>query len=246
MKKSIVLFLATFSILFAVQVIRANTIADWTFETSQPGVITLPAAPGAGVAFTGFSPEIGSGTASALHAGASTYSSPDGNGSSHSFSSTVWTVGDYYQFSVSSVGFGGIQISFDQTSSGTGPGVFGLFYSVNGGAYAQFGANYSVLANASPNPVWNGTTSSTIYTSSFDLSSLSVLNNDTTVSFRLVDELTNSAGGGTVGTAGSDRVDNFVVTGTAISAPEQTSTFVLAVMGISACLVFRRSVVGIA
>src|SRR5271154_3223660 len=222
MIKSVVLFFAVFSTFFAVQVAMPNTIADWTFETSQPAA----AGP--------FSPEVGSGSASGSHAGAAVYSSPAGNGSSHSFSSTVWAVGDYYQFSVSTLGFSGIHVSFDQTSSGTGPGVFGLFYSVNGGAYTQFGANYTVLANAAPNPTWNGTSSSSLYNFTFDLSSLTTLNNDTTVSFRLIDESTLTPSGGTVGSAGTDRVDNFI-----ISAPEQTSTLVLAALGFSACFAFR-------
>src|SRR5438552_17437540 len=68
-------------------------IADWTFESSLPA-----GSPGAGVWITNISAEIGSGTASGWHAGASTYTSPAGNGSAHSFSSSLWAVGDLYQF----------------------------------------------------------------------------------------------------------------------------------------------------
>ncbi|HEY2154598.1 MAG TPA: hypothetical protein VGH33_03145, partial [Isosphaeraceae bacterium] len=57
---------------------RADVIADWTFET------TLPTTAGP------FAPEVGSGAASGQHASASTYSTPVGNGSAHSFSSTAW------------------------------------------------------------------------------------------------------------------------------------------------------------
>src|ERR1700742_1621680 len=53
---------------------HASIIADWTFETSQP----VTAGP--------YSPEIGAGSASGSHAGASTYSTPAGNGSAHSYS----------------------------------------------------------------------------------------------------------------------------------------------------------------
>ncbi|HEY3900569.1 MAG TPA: PEP-CTERM sorting domain-containing protein [Chthoniobacter sp.] len=192
---------------------KADTIADWTFETSLP----TTAGP--------FSPEVGSGSASGSHVGATVYSSPAGNGSSHSFSSTLWAVGDYYQFNVSTVGDTGIQLSFDQTSSGTGPGNFGLFYSVNGGAYTQIGSNYTVLDNGTPNPAWNATTSSSTYTFTPDLSSTgTALNNDATVSFRLVDETTVSASGGTVGTGGTDRVDNVIVS----TVPEPSAALSLA------------------
>jgi hypothetical protein len=206
-------FVSAGLIAFGANAAKADVIADWTFETSQPGVVTLPASPGAGVAFTSFSPESGSGTATALHAGAATYSSPAGNGSSHSFSSTLWAVGDYWEFDVSTINQTGIQISFDQASSNFGPGTFGLFYSVNGGSYTQIGNNYTVKANASPNPTWTPSTYYNIYTFTPDLSSLgTALENATTLALRLVDEGTVSANGSTVTTAGTDRVDNFTVT----------------------------------
>ena len=204
---------------------QAAIIGDWTFETS------LPATAGP------FSPEIGSGSALGSHAGAAVYSTPAGNGSSHSFSANTWAVGDYWEFDVSTLGFTGIQISFDQVSSATGPGLFGLFYSVNGGAYSQIGANYTVLANASPNPVWNATTSSSIYTFTPSLSSTgTALDNATTVSFRLVDQTTTSANGGTVATGGTDRVDNFVVS----TVPEPTSLGLGLVGGFAWLLALRR------
>ena len=87
----------------------ASVIADWTFETSQPAT----AGP--------FSPETGAGSATGSHAGAAVYSTPAGNGSSHSFSSNTWAVGDYYQYQVSTTGLDDISIQFDQTSSNTGP-----------------------------------------------------------------------------------------------------------------------------
>ena len=60
----------------------ATTIATWTFETSVP----TTAGP--------FSPEVGAGSAIGSHASSATvYSSPSGNGSFHSFSSTNWGVG---------------------------------------------------------------------------------------------------------------------------------------------------------
>src|SRR6266446_9928561 len=84
-------------------------IAQWTFETS------IPATAGP------FAPEVGSGSASGLHAGAAVYSSPAGNGSAHSYSANTWAVGDYWQFQTSTLGFSGIALSWDQASSSTGP-----------------------------------------------------------------------------------------------------------------------------
>jgi hypothetical protein len=186
----------------------ASNIAVWTFETSQP----TTAGP--------FSPESGSGSALGFHSSGSTvYSSPAGNGSAHSFSSNTWTVGDYYQFQVSTAGFSALTLSWDQTSSNTGPRDFQLGYSTDGVNFTNFGSIYSVLANASPNPVWNSTTSSSIYTFTDNLSGIAALNNQAAVLFRLVDASTVSANGSAVATAGTDRVDNFIVSGTLAAVP---------------------------
>ena len=201
-----------------------TVLADWTFETSQPAA----AGP--------YSPEIGSGSATGVHAGASTYSSPSGNGSAHSFSSTTWAVGDYYQFSTSSTTpFNDLTLSFDQTSSNTGPKDFNLSYSTNGTNYTSF-TSYSILANASPNAPWNATTYSSAYHFSYDLSSVDALNGATTVYFRLTDADTTSANGGTVASGGTDRVDNVV-----ISEVPEPSTYALLALGMAGAFVaFRR------
>ena len=95
----------------ATAALAQTTIAKWTFETSQPGVVTLPATPGAGVWITNIAAEVGSGIASSLHRGSATYSSPAGNGSAHSISSATWTnLGDCFQFAVSTVGYQSIGV----------------------------------------------------------------------------------------------------------------------------------------
>ena len=189
-------------------------IAQWTFESSVP----TNAGP--------YSPEIGSGTGTAFHNDGSTiYSSTTGDGSAISWNATRWTVGDYWQFSISTLGEESIVLTWAQASSNTGPGVFGLFYSTDGGSiFNQYSANYTVLANASPNPLWSSTTEHLQYSFTNNLSSIVNLNNASSVYFRLVDTNTTSANGGTVGTAGTDRVDNFTVTGTQI--PDSTSGLV--------------------
>jgi hypothetical protein len=177
----------------------AQTIATWSFESSLPST-SGPIAP-----------EVGSGSASIFHASASTYSSPAGNGSSHSYSSNGWSVNDYYQFQASSLGDAGLSLTWDQTSSSTGPKDFGLSYSTDGVNFTNV-ENYTVLVNGSPNPAWNGTTTSSLYTNTVNLSSVAALDNQATVYFRLTDLDTVAENGGAVQAAGTDRVDNVSIT----------------------------------
>ncbi len=192
----------------------ATVLSDWTFETSSP----TTAGP--------FAPEVGSGAASGFHAGASTFSSPSGNGSAHSFSSNTWASGDYYQFTLSTLGNSGISLSWDQTSSSTGPKDFALYYSTDGSNFTSV-STYSVQVNGTPNTAWNGTTSSSVYTMSDSLTSLSSLNNQGSVYFRLVDQDTTAENGGTVATAGTDRVDNFVVSASVTAVPLPATAWLL-------------------
>jgi hypothetical protein len=198
---------------------NAAILADWTFETS------IPATAGP------FAPEVGSGAALGSHAGAAVYSSPAGNGSAHSFSSNTWAVGDYWQFSTSTTGFQNITIQWDQTSSSTGPRDFELDYSTDGTTFTPlFGSPtpYQVLPNAAPNPVWNSTTSSPIYTFG-PIAGPAALDNQANVFFRLIDKSTVSANGGTVAATGTDRIDNVIISGTEI--PEPASLRLLAGAG---------------
>lgn len=213
---------------FVVTGARAGIISEWTFETSQP-VTAGPVTAEAGTA---------PGEALGSHAsGAAVYSTPAGNGSAHSFSSNTWAVGDYYQFKASTAGETGIGLYFDQTSSGTGPRDFKVQYSTDGSTFTDAGYSYSVLANASPNPTWNSTTSSSIYTNFVDLSSNSALWNQANVYFRLVDTSTTSAGGGTVAAAGTDRVDNVSIQS---NVPEPASLLLFA-LGAVCVGALRRS-----
>jgi hypothetical protein len=205
---------------------RAATLASWTFETSVPATAGPHAA------------EVGAGAASGFHATSTVYSNPVGNGSAESFSSNGWGVGDYYQFQISTTGFQDIQISWDQTSSSTGPRDFALQYSTNGTTFTNFGSDYVVLANASPNPVWNSTTSSPIYSTSQDLSSIGAIENVATVYFRLTNTSTVAVNGSTVAGTGTNRVDNVTISGIAVPEP---SSMVLAGLGmLGAVLALRR------
>jgi hypothetical protein len=198
----------------------AGIVSQFTFETSLPttaGPITA---------------EQGTGTGTGSHAsGSVVYSHPAGDGSASSWSSTQWAAGDYYQFAVPTWGDTGISLDWDQTSSGTGPRDFILQYSSTGtgGPYTQFGGTMTVLGNGtSPNAAWNTSTYIAAYHFSADLSTVTALDNNPNAVFRLVDNSTVSAGGGTVGTAGTDRVDNFTVS----AAVPEASAFVLGLTGL--------------
>jgi hypothetical protein len=180
--------------------------AKWTFEVSQPTQNNQPT-------ITNIASEQGDGTAGGVHLSSGTdYSSPAGNGSGESFSANTWAIGDYFQFQVSTEGYEDISISFDQTSSNTGPRDFGIFYSTTGvGAFTNTGLTYTVLANASPNPTWSSESPHAEFSFDFDLSSITALDDQATMFLRLVDLSTTSASGGTVGTTGTSRVDNFSI-----------------------------------
>ena len=132
-----------------------------------------------------------------------------------SFSSNNWAVGDYYQFQTSTSVYHAIQVSWDQTGSGTGPRDFKLAYSTDGTNFTDF-YSYSL---PSPAVSWSSTSTSSTTKFSSDLSSITALDNKTNVYFRLIDTSTVSISGGTVGTGGTGRVDNFTVSGIGPTPP---------------------------
>lgn len=256
MKKTVFLSLCSFATLLAVQTINAQTIAQWTFENTAntngfnvaPGANTSPGTIQAdnGLNYSGS-------VASGLHATAATYSFPAGDldpiiaalapgasgpglpGSSaanaspsvHSLSANNWSVNDYWSFTTSTLGYTGVEVAFDQAGSGTGPANFGLSYSINGGAFTSF-ATYSVVLSA-----WNTTTAQP---SSLLFAGGGAFDNANSIVFRLVDLSTTSINGGTVGTGGTDRVDNFTV----VSIVPEPTALALAGLGGLSLMLFRR------
>jgi hypothetical protein len=186
---------------------EAQPIVQWTFEVSHPF------GGGGGNWLTNVAAEVGVGTASAFHsAGNRGAISPFGNGSAHSLSTSNWAAGDFYQFWLSTSGYSNLNVSFDVTSSSAAPGRDYLEYSTDGGAnFTVVGGTNTILINGSPNPAWNSTTYNPVYTSSYDLSSISALNNASSVHFRVVDLSTISASGGTVNPGAPELIDNFTV-----------------------------------
>lgn len=199
---------------------RADVLALWTFEppvADFTGSAIGPIAAASGLNAAGAN-------ASGFHVSTATaWTTPVGNGSSDSLSSNNWAIDDYYQFSLSTTGYQDITLSWDQTSSNTGPRDFDLVYSTDGVNFtvAPGFDNYAVLANAAPNATWNGTTPQPAFTFNADLSSISALDNVSTVIFRLVMAGTTSANGGTIATTGTGRVDNFTINGVTFGAADK-------------------------
>ena len=91
-------------------------IAEWTFDS-----LALSASDTNSTSLFNVFADVGSGTASSTHAGTTVFSIPVGNGSAESVSATKWSVNDYWQFQASTLGSSGIEVSWDQTGSSTGP-----------------------------------------------------------------------------------------------------------------------------
>lgn len=202
---------------------RADVLAGWTFETSVP-VTAGPHAAEAGVFAGAASP------ASGFHLDPGVvYSNPAGNGSVESFSSNFWGVGDYYQFSTSTLGYESITFRFDQTRSSTGPGTFDVEWSTDGVIFASLLNDYAVLNNATPPGAWNATTNFPEYGVG-PLALPAGASDQALVVFRLVNQVVPG------GTAGTNRVDNVSVEGTLIPSPGASALLALA----GACVARRR------
>jgi hypothetical protein len=201
MKVKCLLFCLT-AVLSPASLHAQTTLAKWTFETTQPNGSTT-----AGNWITNIVAEVGNGTASSWHVAGSSYDNPSGNGSAESFSATHWSVGDFFQFAVSTVGSSNISVSVDQTGSNTGPRDFYLAYSTDGENFSQFGDIYSVTNSAD----WSSTTHRDGFNHFFDLGSITALNDVPAVYFRIVDASDVSISSETVGTSGKIRIDDVEV-----------------------------------
>ncbi|MCW1913055.1 hypothetical protein OJ996_05700 [Luteolibacter sp. GHJ8] len=213
---------------FLTSPVHAAVLAGWNFETNTPAGVAGSAGPIVGA-------EIGSGSLSGFHAsGASVWETQVGNGSFNALGADMWTAGDYYQFSTSSVGYKDITVSFDQIGTGRSPRDWRFSVSLNGAEFFNFGSPYSIQQHA-PGNLWNPTTprSSGI---SFDLSAIGALDNATTIYFRLTQVGTASVTTGMeVDASGFDRIDNVIISG--IAVPE-SSAALLGALG--AAGLFRR------
>ncbi len=207
---------------------NATIIAAWGFTTAVPaattGVSYVYGAANDGESTTGTS-------LSSSHVVAATaYSSPSGNGSTYSLSSNNWTIGDYYEVRVSSAGYDGVSIAWDQTRSGTGPSTFELVCSIDGGAsWVTLIASYAVVQAglAGTNTTsWNAVTNQpTAFT---NVAQAGEAGSNATLIFRIRSLVTTAA-------AGTNRIDNVVVSGNAVPAPGA-----LALLGLAGLIGRRR------
>ena len=198
-----------------------QAISQWTFEKNTPPDLN-DSASGPSV-----NADFGNGTAGGIHASAATdWTTPAGNGSANSFASNEWVIGDSYTFALSTVGFSDIFVTFDQMRSGTGPNIFNIQYSVDGGGSFTAFDSYSV-DEANWNPSFR-TSNSYV----FDFSNITALDNNPTVAFRLLNTTT------TAQPAGVAQIDNFFVSAGAPTFPAipepSTSALIGAALGLLA------------
>lgn len=193
-------------------------LAHWTFESTQPAGTGMSNGPyAAEIAAMGITAN-----ASGFHASASTtWSNPVGNGSFESFSSNNWGIGDYYEFSLNTTNCVGLTIKWEQTRSGTGPSDFILEYSVGGGAFSQ------IAAYVVDQITWSS--GSYAVGSNFQFNVPFDANDASDVRFRL------TAASAPSGTAGSNRVDDVMITGKLIPTPGS-----VALLGLAGLASIRR------
>jgi len=232
--KKIILFIAIGSVLNLDYARASVVLANWTFETYNATNLTDATGPtllaeaglGAGVA-----------VATGVHASSSAqWSNPVGNGSVESFSVNNWAVGDYFQFRTSSSGYAGITLGWDQTGSTTGPTNFSLLYSTDSGVnFTQF-ATYAVVKSytfsdgTTGSSGWSSTKTAINTSFNYDFSSITGLDNNSNIVFRLAQLNNITTGTSTVAASGTGRIDNVIITA---SVPEPSSGALLVLGGMA-------------
>lgn len=191
------------------------------------GTSYLPPGPdGAGVANLGAN-IAGSQLTSVDALAATACLSPSGNGSSHSFSSNNWSPGDYYQITLSTLGFANLSLSWDQARNVTGPSAFRLLMSTNGGASFSELLSCTVLTSGSTGPAtWIPMTYYPVYTRTISVPSAADNISQVILRFQNFEHLASLA-------SGSSQIDNILVTG--VPAPGA-----VAVLGIAGLAIGRR------
>ena len=208
----------------------AALVAGWTITTAFPtgaGNVPMGVTYTVGAANEGLQ-TTGSELRSVHSLAAATYTSPTGNGSEFSFSSNNWSIGDYYEARLSTLGYSDISISWDQTRSSTGPATFELVMSTDGGAnFTTLLASYTVLQSGGGGAP--GTWSTTTYNPIYSLNqAAAAADNQADVIFRFRSLATTAA-------AGSSRIDNVMIYSGPVPAPGA-----IALLGVAGLAGLRR------
>lgn len=213
-------------------------LAGWTMPTAIPnspvptGTSYLPPGPnGPGGADTGVN-VIGSQLKAEHLLLATAYSSPSGNGSTYSFSSNNWSPGDYYQASVSTTGYSGISVSWDQARSSTGPVAFQLMMSVDSGQNFTSASAYNVTqtGGAGAPGTWGSINYLSAYTLLVNLPASA--DNLGTLILRFQNAEVSASN-----PVGSNRIDNVQIFGSVVPEP---STMILGTFGAAFALALAR------
>ena len=217
--KSLSSLLIASAVIATASAASADVLAGWSIPTAVTA--TTAATYNYGAANLGA--QVSGSMLSGTHSSASTaWSSPAGNGSTYALSSNGWNVGDYYQISLATTGYSAVSVAWDQTRSGSGPAGFVAVLSVNGGSTFSSLGSYTVNA-----VTWSA--SVPVTTSSF-ASVASAADNQASVIIRFM-----VVTAGTSTTTGTNRIDNIVVSGTAIPAPGA-----IALLGVAGLVGSRR------
>jgi len=227
--KKLVLLLSSASAMVVTSLQAQTTIAQWNFSDFGANVTNTTFGPVAATAGVNASGAVLTGVHSNA---ASVWSHPAGNGNADSLSANNWTTGDYFQFRFSTLTFSNIGMAWSQARSSTGPTNFSLRYSTDGSSFTTF-TNYTVLQSGGGGApgTWSGTVSNSIYVLSYDMSSITALDNQADVYFRLVSEQT-------AATAGTVRIDDITITG--VPEPSTYAMLALAGAGFAGYVIRRR------
>ena len=206
----------------------ASIVAGWTITTAVPAATT-------GSNYTYGAADTGDAAAGTSLSGfhtlaATTWSSPAGNGSQYSLSCNNWSVGDYFQVTVSTVGFSDIYLAWDQTRSSTGPSSFRVDMSTDGTNFTTILASSTVIQAglAGTNTLAWSTAAGVQSAFTTTIASIAGADNQASLTFRIVNL-------STVATGGTSRVDNIYVASGPVPAPGA-----IALLGLAGLAARRR------
>jgi hypothetical protein len=196
-------------------------LAQWNFNTNQPPVFVA-----GGNWYTNGPAALGSGTASALHQGPTSYFGLAIDTNNFALASTNWSVGDLWQFSFPVTGATNLTIELHRASSAPGPGYRNMqieSVSITNSVSLTLDA-YVYCSPGITQPVYSAYSSlpTSIYTPSLiNTHGLSAVAGATNLTVTLVDASITNANGGMVGAAGVDALYSVTVYG-AVPLPPGT------------------------